>query len=145
MYNKNLLMHEDLIVQYRRVRKLNCSIQKSHLQKNKNTSEPESLQCQCNYRWRIQVLQKIHRSTGIETQQMNYLSVSLLSSSGAARMRPKRPWPFPVRNKLAKIFTGALYQFSTRRKTSVTDDVIDWPLPNKNLGCAKLSRFCLNC
>ena len=45
-----------------------------------------------------------------------------------------------------KIFTGALYQFLTLRKyaertvglkmTSVTDDVYDWPLPNKILGCA---------
>ena len=42
----------------------------------------------------------------------------------------------PPRNKLAKIFTGALYQLSTVRKTSVTDDVIDWPLPNKIFGCA---------
>jgi len=64
--------------------------------------------------------------------------------SGAAWVRPKRPWS--PRNKLANTFTGALYQFSTVRKymertvglkmTSVTDDVIDWPLPNKILGCA---------
>ena len=40
------------------------------------------------------------------------------------------PW-----NKLAKIFTGDLYQFSMVRKTSVTDDVIDWPLPNTILDC----------
>ena len=50
----------------------------------------------------------------------------------------------PPRNKLANIFTGALYQFSTVGKytertvglkmTSVTDDVIDWPLPHKILG-----------
>ena len=41
------------------------------------------------------------------------------------------PW-----NKPAKICTGALYQFSTVIKTSVTDDVIVWPLPNKIIGCA---------
>jgi len=49
------------------------------------------------------------------------------------------------RDKLAKIFTGILYQFSTIRKytertlglktTSVIDSVIDCPLPNKILGC----------
>jgi len=58
-------------------------------------------------------------------------------SSGAARMKP-RPWP--ARNILAKIFTGALYQFSTLRKTSVTDDIIDWPLPNKIIGCATVRK-----
>jgi len=50
------------------------------------------------------------------------------------------------RNKHAKIFTSAFYQFSTVTKytegavglktTSVTDDVIDGPLPNNILGCA---------
>jgi len=45
-----------------------------------------------------------------------------------------------------KIFTGALCQFLTLRKyaertvglkmTSVTDDVYDWPLQNKIIGCA---------
>jgi len=45
-----------------------------------------------------------------------------------------------------KVFTGALYQFLILRKyaertvglkmTSVTDDVYDWPLPNKILNCA---------
>jgi len=35
-------------------------------------------------------------------------------STGAARMRPKKV--MPPRNKLAKIFTGALYQFATVRK-----------------------------
>jgi len=29
-----------------------------------------------------------------------------------------------------------LYQFSTLRKTSATDDIIDWPLPTNILGCA---------
>jgi len=48
-------------------------------------------------------------------------------------MRPKKAWP--GRNKLVKIFTGVLYQFSTVEKetegtdklktTSVTEDVID--------------------
>jgi len=42
----------------------------------------------------------------------------------------------PPRNKLSKIFTGTLYQFSTVRKTSMTDDVTDWPLPKKIFGCA---------
>jgi len=47
-------------------------------------------------------------------------------ASGAARMRPKKPWA--PRNKLAKIFTGALDQFSTDRKTSVTapPEQISW-------------------
>jgi len=54
-------------------------------------------------------------------------------SGAACRMRLKRPWT--PRNKLAKISAGALYQFSTVRKTSVTDDVIDWPLTNKILDC----------
>jgi len=59
---------------------------------------------------------------------------SIVVAGGAARMRPKRHgW---LRNKLAKFFIGALYEFSTVRKTSVTDDVIDWPLPNKMFGCA---------
>jgi len=39
------------------------------------------------------------------------------------------------RNKLAKISTGVFYQFSTVRKMSVTDDIIDWPLPKKIIGC----------
>jgi len=42
----------------------------------------------------------------------------------------------PHRNKLAKIFTGVLYQFSTVRKMLATDNVTDWPLPDKMLGCA---------
>jgi len=42
----------------------------------------------------------------------------------------------PARNKLAKIFTGTLHQFSTVRKTTVTDNVIGWSLPNKIIGCA---------
>jgi len=46
------------------------------------------------------------------------------SSSGATRRRPWSP-----RNKLAKISTGAFYQFSTAIKTSVSDDIINWPLP----------------
>jgi len=50
---------------------------------------------------------------GINSNQ-NHNWLSLFNGSGAARMRPKRPWP--SRNKLAKIFTGALYQFSTVRK-----------------------------
>ena len=36
------------------------------------------------------------------------------------------------------IFTGALYQYSTVRKTSVIDDVIDWPLQSINFGL----RYC---
>jgi len=40
------------------------------------------------------------------------------------------------RSELAKIFTGALYQFSSVGKTSVTDDIIDWPLPKKIICCA---------
>jgi len=43
------------------------------------------------------------------------------------------------RNKLAKIFTGDLYQFSTVKKTSVTDNIMDWPLLNDILGCATVS------
>jgi len=31
---------------------------------------------------------------------------------------------------------GALYQFSTVKKTSVTEVVIGWPLTSKILGCA---------
>jgi len=71
-------------------------------------------------------------------------------TSGAARMRPKRPWP--PQSKLAKIFTGALYQFSTVRKqtevtvglkmTSVTVDVIDWPLSKEILCCASVQDHC---
>jgi len=49
------------------------------------------------------------------------------------------PLPSP-RNKPAKFFTGALYQFSTVRKTSVTDNCSDWPLPNKILGCSTAFR-----
>ena len=41
----------------------------------------------------------------------------------------------PSRNKLAKIFAGAVYQFSTVRKRLVTDDVTEWPLQNKILDC----------
>ena len=44
--------------------------------------------------------------------------------------------PLHPRNKLAKIFTGALYQFSTVTMTCVTDDVTDWPLQTKLLGYA---------
>jgi len=44
-------------------------------------------------------------------------------------MRPKRPSP----PKQTRSFTGVLYQFSTVRKTSVTDDIIDWPIPNKQI------------
>jgi len=44
--------------------------------------------------------------------------------------------------KLAKTFTGVLYQFSTIRKTSVTEDIIGWPLPNKRLGCATEKDQC---
>jgi len=43
-------------------------------------------------------------------------------------MRPASP-----RHNLVKIFNGALYQFSTVRKTSVTDDVTDWSLRTKFL------------
>jgi len=42
----------------------------------------------------------------------------------------------PETNLLSKIFAGAWYQVSTTRKTSMTGDMIDWPLPNKILGCA---------
>ena len=45
----------------------------------------------------------------------------------------------PPRNKLVKIFTGALYHSLTVRKTSVTDDVTEGPLPNKILGCATVT------
>jgi len=48
-------------------------------------------------------------------------------------MRSKKPCP--SRNKLSKIFTGEFCQFSTVRKTPVTDVVIDWPLPDKILDC----------
>jgi len=51
----------------------------------------------------------------------------------------------PPRNKFAKIFNSVLYHFLTVRKqtggtaglktTSVTDNVIDWPLQNKTFGC----------
>jgi len=44
------------------------------------------------------------------------------------------------RNKLAKGFTGVLYRFSTVRKMSVTDDITDWFLRNKILGCATVAR-----
>jgi len=74
----------------------------------------------------------------IDRQALKYRS-----DSSAARMRPKRQCP---PKKLPKNFAGALYQFSTVRKntegtvglktTSVTDDVIDWLLPNKMLGGA---------
>ena len=51
---------------------------------------------------------------------------------------------FPPQYKLVNKFAGAVYQFSTVRKQreetvglslymSVTDDVIDWPLPKKSL------------
>jgi len=46
---------------------------------------------------------------------------------------------FPLQYKLVNKFAGAVYRFSTVKKqregtvglytTSVTDDVIDWPLP----------------
>jgi len=36
--------------------------------------------------------------------------------------------------KLAKIFTGALDQFPTVRKTSVSDEINDCPLKSKILG-----------
>jgi len=59
-------------------------------------------------------------------------------------MRAKRRWP--PRNKISQIFAGILYQFSAVRKstevtvgletTSVDDDVIDWPNPNKIIDCA---------
>ena len=39
------------------------------------------------------------------------------------------------RNKLAKVFTGALCRFSIVRKTPVTTDVIYWPLPNTIHDC----------
>jgi len=40
--------------------------------------------------------------------------VSSATASGAARMRSKKPWS--PRNHLAKIFAGALDQFSTERR-----------------------------
>jgi len=46
----------------------------------------------------------------------------------------------PPRNKLAKIFTGVLYEFSTVRKTSAIDDIIHWPLPNNVPGCVTESE-----
>jgi len=61
--------------------------------------------------------------------------------SGAVRMRSKRPWP--LRNILAKIFTSALYQVSTVRKTSMTDDAIHWLLPKKLLAALLPRRNCV--
>ena len=54
-----------------------------------------------------------------------------ITASGAGRMRSKKPW-IP-RNKLAKIFTVALDQFSPVRKTSVTDNFIDCPSRTNSL------------
>ena len=59
-----------------------------------------------------------------------------VTASTAARMRPKRLWT--SRNKLAKIFTGALDQFSTVRKTSVTDDVTNCPPRTKFLAALQV-------
>jgi len=42
----------------------------------------------------------------------------------------------PHRKELAKSFTGILYQFSTIRKTSVTDNIIEWSLGKIIFGCA---------
>jgi len=52
--------------------------------------------------------------------------VTSVTASGAARMKPKKPWS--PRNQLAKIFTGALDQLSTVRKTSTTapPEQISW-------------------
>jgi len=49
-------------------------------------------------------------------------------------MRPKRPCP--SQNKLSKIFAGEFCSFSTVKNPSVTEVMIDWPLPNNILGYA---------
>ena len=47
----------------------------------------------------------------------------------------------PPRNRFAKIFASAMYQFSTFRKMSVTNDITDWPLPNKIIGWAAVHNL----
>jgi len=114
----------------------------------------------------------------MQIKNLNYRKKALGISS-AARIRPKRPWP-PETN-LLRFFAGALYQLQLfdadwwRCLTSYpviidqklsrdikmifvqnsyrlnSDDVSDWPLPNKIIGCAHVgktflfdfrSRFC---
>jgi len=65
-----------------------------------------------------------------------------VTASGATTMMPKRPWC--LRNKLAKIFTDALNQISTIRKTSVTDNVIACP-SRTNFGTAIGSSMSFSC
>jgi len=66
--------------------------------------------------------------------------------SGAARMGPKMPWPPPKQTCqdfywcFISIFNCMLgnkrKEQSDSKNKSLTDHVIDWPLPNKILGCA---------
>jgi len=77
---------------------------------------------------------KIEQSKGDWQAQGQEVRAQEKWISGAAGMRPKRPWP--PRNELAKGFSGVLYQFSTVGKTSVTNGMTDWLFPRRNLGCA---------
>jgi len=67
-------------------------------------------------------------------------SYFIFLAKACSTYRIARLCSMPPRNKPAKNFTGALYQFSTvyningrnsRTQNDVNDDFIDWSLPNK--------------